>query len=192
MQPLYTYIPTDTIIRAEANKVSSMKRKALFSLILNLLPSFGDAFTTQRFILPVSLKSRPILSEKTLDDALADDVSKEYLDEVKTPIEGGGDQLDNALLNEVRLELVQKYLDQGVPADVAEKEVDIFLQDKDRSEKYLEMRMYAAAQADDLGIGFGLQLFGGFLIGFIGIVGPKYYEAYKALHPDDSGVLPFL
>jgi hypothetical protein len=102
------------------------------------------------------------------------------------------EQLDNEVLTEVRLELVQKYLDQGVSQEVAEKEVDIFLQDQERSEKYLEMRMYAALQADDLGPGFGLQLLGGFLFGFVGIVGPKYYQAYKAIHPDGGGPLSFL
>jgi hypothetical protein len=88
-------------------------------------------------------------------------------------------ELDNKLLAEVRLELVQKYLAQGITQEEAEKEVDVFLADKDRSEKYLEMRMYAVAQADDLG-GTVLQLFGGFLIGFIGIAGPKYFQAYQA------------
>mmetsp|Transcript_32763 Transcript_32763/g.50832 ORF Transcript_32763/g.50832 Transcript_32763/m.50832 type:complete len:161 (+) Transcript_32763:148-630(+) len=91
--------------------------------------------------------------------------------------------LDETLLEEVRLELVQKYLAQGITQEEAEQEVDVFLADKDRSEKYLEMRMYAAAQADDLGLGLGLQLVGGFLIGFIGIVGPKYFQAHLASIP---------
>jgi hypothetical protein len=100
-------------------------------------------------------------------------------------------QLDTKLMQEVRAELVQKYVDQGVSHTVAEQEVGVFLQDKDRSEKYLEMRAYAAAQADDLGM-TGLQIFAGFLVGFIGIAGPKYYAAYKSVYPDGGGPISFL
>lgn len=99
--------------------------------------------------------------------------------------------LDSQLMTEVRAELVQKYLAQGYSQETAEKEVEIFLSDRERSEKYIEMRMYAAAQADDLGLGLGLQLLGGFLVGFVGIVGPKYYQAYKAANPGDDGAFPF-
>ena len=102
------------------------------------------------------------------------------------------EQLQTPLMQEVRVELINKYLENGVSHEVAEKEVTIFLNDRERSEKYLEMRTYAQAQADDLGIGFGLQLMGGFLVGFVGIAAPKYIAAYKQVYPDGNGPIPFL
>ena len=77
------------------------------------------------------------------------------------------DQLKAPLMQDVRCELIQKYVAQGVSQETAGQEVDLFLQDTERSKQYLEMRMYAQLQADDLGVEFGLQ--GAFLIGFLGL-----------------------
>uniref|UniRef100_A0A7R9WNW6 Uncharacterized protein n=1 Tax=Craspedostauros australis TaxID=1486917 RepID=A0A7R9WNW6_9STRA len=100
--------------------------------------------------------------------------------------------LDSKMMLEVRQELIQKYLDQGISAQEAEVEVDLFLSDQERSEKYLEMRAYSVAQAE-AGFETVLTLLAGFLIGFVGIVAPKYYAAYKTVYPDGgSGPIPFL
>lgn len=73
----------------------------------------------------------------------------------------------------LRYELIQNYLAQGVVSqETAEQEVDLFLQDTERSQQYLEMRMYAQLQqADDVGVDveFGFQLFAAFVLGFMGL-----------------------
>jgi hypothetical protein len=177
--------------------------KQFVALTLFLFFNLGvtDAFLIPQpsFSLPVvqvTLQAAPVpqaSEDKNSDDKASYNVTpRQSTMDADTTIPLWTKQWDGKLLKEVRLELVQKYLDQGVPQDVAEQEVDIFLQDKERSEKYLEMRTYAALQVDDLGLGLGLQLLGGFLIGFIGIVGPKYYQAYKAVNPVDDGPLPML
>ena len=89
------------------------------------------------------------------------------------------EKLDSKLLEEVRLELIAKYLERGITEEEAQNEVDAFLADQERAEQYLEMRMYASAQADDLGLGLIVQLGGGFLIGFLISVGPKYFHVFQ-------------
>lgn len=83
-------------------------------------------------------------------------------------------------IKEVRFELVQKYVSAGKSTQYAEEEVDKFLSDPDRSEKYLEMRRYAKAQADEL-MGFETVFIigGAFFLGLMGNVGVKYFLAYK-------------
>lgn len=73
---------------------------------------------------------------------------------------------DDALLDDVRQELVQKYLDQGEALSKAQQEVDYFLQDAGRSREYMSMRKYNLTQKED---GLGLDLFVGtqFLVAFI-------------------------
>ena len=89
-------------------------------------------------------------------------------------------QLNSKQIQEVRKELVLKYTSLGKSPEVAETEVDEFLSDKERCQQYLEMRTYAQAQADDLAdfttVG---QLGLAFIIGLIGTVGPKLYNAYQ-------------
>jgi hypothetical protein len=129
----------------------------------------------------VALSTLRWAQENSNDGTTSPDATSDFASsDVDASSTSSTEQLDDKLLEEVRLELVQKYLAQGITQEEAEKEVDVFLADKDRSEKYLEMRIYASAQADDLGFGLGLQLIGGFLIGFIGIAGPKYFQAYQA------------
>jgi hypothetical protein len=79
------------------------------------------------------------------------------------------DRLKAPLMQDVRYELIQKYVAQGVSQETAEQEVDLFLEDTERSQQYLEMRMYAQLQADDLGVEFGLQVLGAFVLGFLGL-----------------------
>ena len=90
------------------------------------------------------------------------------------------EQLNSEEILEVRKELVLKYTSLGSSPEVAEKEVDEFLSDKERCEQYLDMRRYAQAQADELtefkSVG---QLVLAFVVGFVGTVGPKLYDAYQ-------------
>eukprot|EP00557_Chaetoceros_sp_GSL56_P002012 CAMPEP_0176495604 /NCGR_PEP_ID=MMETSP0200_2-20121128/10747_1 /TAXON_ID=947934 /ORGANISM="Chaetoceros sp., Strain GSL56" /LENGTH=177 /DNA_ID=CAMNT_0017893497 /DNA_START=560 /DNA_END=1093 /DNA_ORIENTATION=+ len=96
-------------------------------------------------------------------------------------------------MEEVRMELIAKYLSAGKSQEYAEQEVDKFLSDPDRSEKYLDMRRYAKAQADEL-MGFeSIFVIGGaFLLGLTGNVMLKYLSAYKEVYPNGDGPIPFL
>ena len=78
------------------------------------------------------------------------------------------------------MELVQRYVSAGKSEEFAEQEVDKFLSDPERSEKFLEMRRYSKAQAEEL-LGFESILFvgGGFFLGLMGTVGFKYLSAYQ-------------
>ena len=139
-----------------------------------LSPGIADAFLTVRPQL--SCHAKPFafrLSASSLDNEKDPMASSGTDTDPGVAPDSWTELLDKELLAEVREELIQRYLNQGVSQEVAEEEVNIFLQDKERSEQYIEMRMYAAAQADDLGVGTILQLLGGFLVGFVGIAGPK-------------------
>mmetsp|Transcript_9158 Transcript_9158/g.13290 ORF Transcript_9158/g.13290 Transcript_9158/m.13290 type:complete len:181 (+) Transcript_9158:202-744(+) len=99
------------------------------------------------------------------------------------------EQLESQEFTEVREELVNKYLELGRSLEYAEAEVTEFLSDRDRSEKFIEMRRYAKAQAD-YGMGLG-PLISVFFIGLLGNVGAKYFFAYKEVYPDGGGPLGF-
>mmetsp|Transcript_7450 Transcript_7450/g.10691 ORF Transcript_7450/g.10691 Transcript_7450/m.10691 type:complete len:199 (-) Transcript_7450:1188-1784(-) len=102
------------------------------------------------------------------------------------------EQLKSEEVQEVRREIIQKYLSMGIDQQKAEQDVDAFLSDREKSLQYLEMRRYAAAQADELGPDFFLQLLGAFLLGLFANVGVKYLSAYKSVYPDGNGPIPFL
>ena len=87
--------------------------------------------------------------------------------------------LKSAEIQEVRQELIMKYVQLGKSPEDAEREVDSFLSDPEQSEQYLEMRRYAKAQADELGFELYLQLGGAFLIGLAATVLPKYITTYQ-------------
>lgn len=59
------------------------------------------------------------------------------------------EQVQSKEIQRVREELIQKFLAHGVTQDVAEIEVDKFLGDKTRSQKFVDMRK-DAEKADDL------------------------------------------
>ena len=93
---------------------------------------------------------------------------------------------DTAIVQDIRRQLIQKYLDQGrgnISREVAEQEVDIFLQDQTRSEEYIEMRLEAQAKAgEDLGLGvLSLQMIGGFLLGFLGMILLRHLEMGQSM-----------
>lgn len=100
-------------------------------------------------------------------------------------------ELDSKEVQEVRNELIQKYLSLGRTMEYAEMEVDKFLSDPERSSQFLEMRRYAKAN-NDLGFEFIFQLGGAFLLGLSGNVAVKYFAAYKDVYPDGSGPIPFV
>jgi len=102
------------------------------------------------------------------------------------------EQLKSEEVQEVRREIIQKYLSMGIDQQKAEQDVDAFLSDREKSLQYLEMRRYAAAQADELGPDFFFQLVGAFLFGLVANVGVKYLSAYKSVYPDGNGPIPFL
>ena len=87
-----------------------------------------------------------------------------------------------------------KYLSAGKSQDYAEQEVDKFLSDPDRSEKYLDMRRYAKAQANEfMGFESIVVVGGAFFLGMMGTVGGKYLSAYKELYPGSGeGPIPLL
>jgi len=95
-------------------------------------------------------------------------------------------------IDEVRQELIQRYLSFGKTMEHAEKEVDEFLSDPERSAQFMDMRHYARAQANDLGFESAFQIGGAFLIGLAGTVGTKYYHIYKELYPNGDGPIPFI
>lgn len=101
--------------------------------------------------------------------------------------------IDSHAIQEVKAELVAKYVAAGKSEEYAQQEVDKFLSDPDRSEKYLDMRRYAKAQADEL-MGFeSIFVIGGaFFLGLGGNVLIKYISAYKDVYPDGNGPIPFL
>mmetsp|Transcript_39552 Transcript_39552/g.55736 ORF Transcript_39552/g.55736 Transcript_39552/m.55736 type:complete len:175 (-) Transcript_39552:375-899(-) len=102
------------------------------------------------------------------------------------------EQVQSEEIQEVRAELIYKYVQLGKGQEEAENEVDKFLSDPEQSKQYLEMRRYAKAQADELGPELVLQLGGAFVIGLSATVIPKYISAYKSVYPDGNGPIPFL
>jgi len=94
-------------------------------------------------------------------------------------------QLESDQVQEVRTELIEKYLSKGRDIEFAEAEVDKFLSDPERSLQYLEMRSYAKAQ-NEMGFESAIQLGAAFAIGLIGNVGVKYYAAWKEASPDQD------
>ena len=88
-------------------------------------------------------------------------------------------QLQTKEVEEVRQELIQKYISLGRTLEYAEKEVDQFLSDPERSQQFLDMRRYAKAQANDLGFESLFQIGGAFMLGLGFTVGANYYSAYK-------------
>jgi hypothetical protein len=73
------------------------------------------------------------------------------------------------LLQEVRQQLIDKYLSLGRSQEYAEVEIDNFLNDPSRSRKFLEMKKYVKSQ-ENASMGFeNFFLYGGaFLVGLLG------------------------
>jgi len=90
------------------------------------------------------------------------------------------EQLQSSEIQEVRQEMVAKYVSFGKTIEDAEKEVDKFLSDPEQSLQYLEMREYAKSQelmganAESL-----MFLVGAFLLGVCGSAAIKYFDLGK-------------
>lgn len=74
---------------------------------------------------------------------------------------------EQAELDVIREELVQKYISLGHSEDYATKEVNYFLEDSERSAQYVEMRRIAMARGNDLGIETWVQFGADFLVGWL-------------------------
>ena len=74
---------------------------------------------------------------------------------------------EQAELETIRSELIQKYIKLGHSEDYATKEVNYFLEDSERSAQYVEMRRIAMARGNDLGIETWVQFTGAFLCGWL-------------------------
>lgn len=74
---------------------------------------------------------------------------------------------EQAELETIRSELIQKYIKLGHSEDYATKEVNYFLEDPERSAQYVEMRRIAMARGNDLGIETWVQFSGAFLFGWL-------------------------
>jgi hypothetical protein len=82
------------------------------------------------------------------------------------------DQLQSKEVQRVREDLLRNFLRHGRSREYAEAEVDEFLSDPERAQPFLEMKRYAASQADDLLapepiFQFVLAFFSGFALHFI-------------------------
>ncbi len=62
------------------------------------------------------------------------------------------EQLKTPQIQQVRDEMLQKYISLGKSADRAEREVDAFLRDRERAQPFIEMRQYAKRKFDDMGL----------------------------------------
>jgi len=86
------------------------------------------------------------------------------------------EQLQSTEIQEVRREMVAKYLSFGNTLEEAEKEVDKFLSDPEQSLQYLEMRQYAKSQQlMGSNVESLLGLVGAFALGLIGTVAIKSF-----------------
>ena len=89
-------------------------------------------------------------------------------------------RLDSAEVAFVRNDLIERYTTAGHLREKAEIEVDNFLRDRSRSEKFLDMRKMALEQevgqwSPELGLWLGLA----FMAGMVGNVAPKIWEGFN-------------
>lgn len=92
------------------------------------------------------------------------------------------EQLQSTEIQQVRLEMVEKYVELGKTYAEAEVEVDKFLSDPEQSLQYLEMRRYAKSQ-ELVGPELLFQLGGAFALGLIAtVVSKKIGVSINCLH----------
>jgi hypothetical protein len=110
-----------------------------------------------------------------------------------SPEESWQEYLQSREVQEVKEQLIQKYLSLGRSQEYAEKEIDTFLNDKSRSQKFLEMRKYVKSQ-QNASLGFENFFFygGAFFVGLLGDATFKYILQYQELYPQHNGPIPFL
>lgn len=91
--------------------------------------------------------------------------------------------LESSEVQEVRQQLIEKYLSLGRSQEYAEVEIDNFLNDPDRSRKFLEMKKYVKSQKD-ASMGFENFFFygGAFFVGLLGDAVFKNIQTFQELH----------
>lgn len=87
-------------------------------------------------------------------------------------------QLETPQIQQVRSEMLAKYISLGKSAEQAEKEVDEFLHDRERAQPFVEMRQYAKRKFDDMGLEIVFQTSFIFLFCLFATLGLQYYSAY--------------
>lgn len=75
------------------------------------------------------------------------------------------DTLQSEAVQRVRKALVKKYVQLGRSSEYAEREVDEFLNDRERSQKFVEMRAFAVTSGDAFAWEDGVQLALAFFFG---------------------------
>mmetsp|Transcript_17678 Transcript_17678/g.27714 ORF Transcript_17678/g.27714 Transcript_17678/m.27714 type:complete len:159 (+) Transcript_17678:148-624(+) len=116
---------------------------------------------------PPSIRSRtgPARHQSSLASATVG--SSNSLGSRPTKPIGNKSMKEQAELETIRSELIQKYIKLGHSEDYATKEVNYFLEDSERSAQYVEMRRIAMARGNDLGIETWVQFSGAFLFGWL-------------------------
>ena len=74
--------------------------------------------------------------------------------------------------------MLQKYIALGKPSEVAEREVDAFLRDREKAQPFIEMRQYAKRKFDDMGLEIVVQTTVIFFLCLFTTIGLQYYNAY--------------
>jgi hypothetical protein len=87
-------------------------------------------------------------------------------------------QLETPQIQQVRSEMLAKYISLGKSSEQAEKEVDEFLHDRERAQPFVEMRQYAKRKFDDMGLEIVFQTSFIFLFCLFATLGLQYYSAY--------------
>lgn len=149
-----------------------MKLSCLLSLFLCNSAVVVVAFT-------VPHQSRTILVSRftaTSDDEAATQQSDDAITAENRALmnERWMEQLQSTEIQQVRLEMVEKYVELGKTHAEAEVEVDKFLSDPEQSLQYLEMRRYAKSQ-ELVGPELLFQLGGAFALGLIATIGSKHF-----------------
>jgi hypothetical protein len=77
-------------------------------------------------------------------------------------------QLQSTEVQQIRLEILNKCLDNGIPREEAERQVDTFLLDQNEAHSFIEMRRHAKSQDELVGADFFLlQLLVAFFVGYL-------------------------
>lgn len=86
----------------------------------------------------------------------------------------------------IRKELIEKYVSLGHSEDYAEREVNYFLEDSERSAQFVEMRRVAMRRGNDLGIEDFVQFAAAFVVGMSGGWLMNYFHTLQVRHQSCS------
>mmetsp|Transcript_276 Transcript_276/g.367 ORF Transcript_276/g.367 Transcript_276/m.367 type:complete len:165 (-) Transcript_276:270-764(-) len=162
--------------------------KSYAVLILSIIFNTSNSFTIRPSSLPqLAATSRdslrrpkPALYLSTTEmntgknNSLANDLNVELSQEESWQV-----YLQSSEVQEVREQLIEKYLSLGRSQEYAEVEIDKFLNDPERSRKFLEMRKYVKSQKD---ASMGFENF--FLYGsafFFGLLGDMIFKYIQSI-----------